>query len=508
MKMPKAPDPIQTAQVQGQMNRDVAISQQTMNMIDQETPWGSQTYTPNGFNFNASPQGQDVWYNSKTGEYSQSAPKVIGYNETSTPQVTTGQRYNSNGEFTGGTTTGGTTRSPIYDDGWEQKKGFLDQKFKSTVNLSPQQQAIFDQTQGAELNLATLANERSDWLKGYLGKEMDFSGAPALRTSIGNGFSGDIGGSYRTSYDPGYTTDLGSDWKTSYAGADDFAGNRQSVVDALKARAAPDQQAARQSLETQLIGRGLRPGTAAWNSEMDRIRRGENDFAIAAELAGGQEQSRLVNLARDAAQFGNDATLQRAAFSNDAISNRFAAENAASLGAADFRNNAALTDANFGNNARSQWMQEAYAQRNQPLQEISALLSGSQVQMPQFASTPTTSIGGVDYAGLVQNKYQADSQAAAAKMGGMFGLLAAPFSMFNLPKITSDRRAKKDIQQIGTLRNGLPWYSFRYFWDADHVPTREGVMADDVMVLRPSAVIPGENGGFDAVDYSKILEAA
>lgn len=502
MKTPKAPDPIQTAQVQGQMNRDAAISQQTMNMIDQETPWGSQTYTPNGFNFSASPQGQDVWYNSKTGEYSQSAPKVVGYNEVSTPSVTTGQVYNRNGEYNGGATTGGVSRTPIYEDGWEQQKGFLNQKFKSTVNLSPQQQAIFDQTQGAELNLATLANERSDWLKGYLGKEMDFSGLPALRTSIGNGFSGDIGGSYRTSYDPGYTTDLGSDWKTSYAGADDFSADRQRYEDAVRARMSPDLAKTRAATETQLIGRGLRPGTAAYNSEMDRIMRGENDASIAAILAGGDEQARMVGMARDAATFGNNAILSRAQFGNDAIAGRFAAENAASLGAAGFRNDAALTGANFENNARAQGMQELYAARNQPLQEISALLSGSQVQMPQFASTPTASVADVPYAGLVAQKYQADQQAASARMGGLFGLLSNGIGLL------SDRRAKTDIKRIGTLRNGLPWYSFRYFWDADHVPNREGVMADEVRVIKPEAVIPGRNGGFDAVDYSMILGAA
>lgn len=77
---------------------------------------------------------------------------------------------------------------------------------------------------------------------------------------------------------------------------------------------------------------------------------------------------------------------------------------------------------------RQQAYTEALQQRNQPINEISALLSGSQVAMPQFQSTPQTGVAGVDYTGLVNNKYQADVQSRNAMMGGLFGLLSAPFA--------------------------------------------------------------------------------
>src|ERR1700744_2570283 len=55
------------------------------------------------------------------------------------------------------------------------------------------------------------------------------------------------------------------------------------------------------------------------------------------------------------------------------------------------------------NNAVSQIL----AQRNQPLNEISALLGGAQVQTPTFgAGTNQPSLPTVDYAGLVQQNYQ------------------------------------------------------------------------------------------------------
>lgn len=80
---------------------------------------------------------------------------------------------------------------------------------------------------------------------------------------------------------------------------------------------------------------------------------------------------------------------------------------------------------------RGQAFSEALAQRNQPIQELSALLSGSQVSQPQFQSTPQTGVGGVDYAGLVGDQYKAQVQNANAFNGGLFGLLSAPFKMFS-----------------------------------------------------------------------------
>lgn len=72
---------------------------------------------------------------------------------------------------------------------------------------------------------------------------------------------------------------------------------------------------------------------------------------------------------------------------------------------------------------------ELKAERSTPIDEISALLSGSQVSKPTFTSTPTTSVGGVDYAGITQNTYlnqnQQNQQSVAANnamMGGLFGL--------------------------------------------------------------------------------------
>jgi hypothetical protein len=59
------------------------------------------------------------------------------------------------------------------------------------------------------------------------------------------------------------------------------------------------------------------------------------------------------------------------------------------------------------------------------------------------------------------------------------------------PPPSSDIRLKTDIRQVGTTAHNLPLYTFRYLGEDDRY---EGVMAQDVLKVMPSAVSVGENG--------------
>jgi hypothetical protein len=145
-------------------------------------------------------------------------------------------------------------------------------------------------------------------------------------------------------------------------------------------------------------------------------------------------------------------------------------------------------------NGRSQAYSEAVQNRNQPINEITALMSGSQVAAPQFQQTPQTGVGGVDYTGLVNQKYQADVANSQATNGGLFGLGSSLIGA--LP--WSDRRLKTDIKLVGKLFNGVSVYSYRLKGG----PVQIGVMADEV----PEASVMDPNG-FYHVDYAKATEA-
>jgi hypothetical protein len=78
---------------------------------------------------------------------------------------------------------------------------------------------------------------------------------------------------------------------------------------------------------------------------------------------------------------------------------------------------------------RAQAATELQAERNQPINEITALMSGGQVNQAQFGNTPQTSVANTDIAGITQQGYEnslipwkqknAENQAL---MSGMFSL--------------------------------------------------------------------------------------
>lgn len=81
-------------------------------------------------------------------------------------------------------------------------------------------------------------------------------------------------------------------------------------------------------------------------------------------------------------------------------------------------------------NAEDQYLGDMYKtsigaisqERSNPINEISALLSGSQIQQPNYVSTPSTQLPTVDYAGLINQNYQQKLAQSNAAMGGLFGL--------------------------------------------------------------------------------------
>ena len=128
--------------------------------------------------------------------------------------------------------------------------------------------------------------------------------------------------------------------------------------------------------------------------------------------------------------------------------------------------------------ARHDYTQQEPFQRYQQMANI--LLGGGALGSTQKQSTPGA--GPLEYAGM-----------------GMEGLGALGSTAALLSIAFSDRRLKRDIEQIGELPSGLPWYRFRYVWGDD---MREGVMADEAERVFPDAVVT--IGGYKAVNYGAI----
>ncbi|TIN07181.1 MAG: tail fiber domain-containing protein, partial [Mesorhizobium sp.] len=126
---------------------------------------------------------------------------------------------------------------------------------------------------------------------------------------------------------------------------------------------------------------------------------------------------------------------------------------------------------------RGQAVQEALAQNSAPINNLTALLSGSQVSQPNFVNANMPTIPTTDVAGLINTNYnqklqnwQQQAQSSSDLFGGLFGLGA------NVIKY-SDRRVKTNIRRVGEFANGLAKYAFEYVWGGGE---QIGVMADEV----------------------------
>lgn len=209
---------------------------------------------------------------------------------------------------------------------------------------------------------------------------------------------------------------------------------------ALTARATEDYGRNKEELNSKLITAELRPGTQAYDNQAQLLERGYTDAK-------------------------NQATVQ----------------------------------------GRQQAISEMLAERQVPLNEITALMSGSQVNNP-FAINPYSTNASVGAAPVFQagqagwnassDIYNAQAAQAGNLQSGLFSLGGSALMGAGMAK--SDRRLKSNIQRLGTHPLGIGVYEY------DIEGRRErGVMADELMMVKPSAVMSGADG-YLRVDYSQI----
>lgn len=233
---------------------------------------------------------------------------------------------------------------------------------------------------------------------------------------------------------------------------------RSSVRDSLLGRLEPQFNRDREALEARLANQGISLGSSAYGTAIDELNRSRNDARLAADVQAGGEMSRVYELEA---------------------------------------------------NARDRAVNERLQERQIPLNELIAMVSGTQVQQPNFTPTPQTQIGQTPVADSIYASYNGQlnnyNQQVAQKNAftqGLFSLIgsgAGAYAANPAAFAFSDRRLKKHVLQIGELASGLGVYVFKYLWSDDWTI---GCMADEVKQVFPSAV--KSMAGFDAVDYGRI----
>jgi hypothetical protein len=224
----------------------------------------------------------------------------------------------------------------------------------------------------------------------------------------------------------------------------------QSYQDAYMQRLAPQIQQGRETLDVKLANQGIPVGSEAYNRAMMAQSQRENDLLAAATTQG----------------FG------------------------------------------VGQQARQSALQEQAYLRNEPLNTLSAVRTGAQVQGPNFVNPAMqANTAGADILGATQMGYNAQMGAANAQNAANNQMTQGLFSLGGAA-LMSDIRTKENIKHINWLPNGLPVYTYEYKEEFKDHPlaghgTHTGVMAHEVEVMYPNAVITLDNG-YKAVDYGHL----
>ncbi len=245
-------------------------------------------------------------------------------------------------------------------------------RYTQTVTLSPEQQGLLNLQNQMQTSLGQTGVEQAAKLQEY------------LRNNVTAG---------------------SQNWMTApEAGMlrrDETPTDRNAVMEAMMARYRENAGKAATSEAAQLAARGLNPGSAGYGSVADTRARALTDASMQAYLAAGDE-SRAAQEAY-----------------NKAVSDKYAMD---------------LSSANFGNQLRQAQTSENIALRNQPINEISALMSGSQVTTPSFNPFQAQGVNAAPIGNYINSNYQAQLNNANAFNSGLFNLGgAAVKGAFGLP---------------------------------------------------------------------------
>jgi len=153
---------------------------------------------------------------------------------------------------------------------------------------------------------------------------------------------------------------------------------------------------------------------------------------------------------------------------------------------------------------RGQGAQEALTERNQPINEISALLSGSQVSQPGFTNTPSPGVAPTDVIGAQQQSlnqqnvgYQGQLAQNNALMSGLFGLGSAGLGAGGMALggwARSDIDSKENIEIVGERADGLHVIDFDYKPEFGGGKDNRGLIAQEVKQVYPEAVARDRKG--------------
>ena len=448
--------------------------------------------------------------------------------------------------------------SPLGSQTWSKD---ANGKWSTTTTLDPRVQGQLDQELATSAQLNNATNAAAGRVNDTLSKPVDYANLPGvassgaqLQAAAGLLRGANVGPAQQAAAGTSSAGQVG-DWTkglngvgygTSNLGALPQANQqtRQQVIDSLyqqqMSRLNPQFQQRRSDLESELANQGITQGSEAYNREIQNFDRAQNDATSqalnSAITAGGNAEAQQVqtqlgirgqgaNEAFTKAQLGqagettnaNNQTQSSVANANAQTQANIASMNAANdmekYRASLAQQNALNLPGLAGNlqglqvNDRNRDLNEQLGQRQQVINELSALRSGSQVgvRQPQFnQQNAAVNVSDTPVAQSIYNSYNAASNnynAQQQQQGQLYSSLGSLAGMGALA-FFSDRRLKMNIKRVGDDRRGFGIYDYEYKTAPGQVC--RGVMADEIEAIFPH-LVKVEANGYKSVDYKGLF---
>lgn len=442
-----------------------------------------------------------------------------------------------------------TINTPFGSQSW-QTSATTDPATGQAVTSWTQNNTLAPGLQSALNAQIGLQNERSQLASGFMDRVEQEYGRPFDYQSLPQMAQANMVQPLQTrttDYTPGIATNVGSR-ATQVVGGFNFGGPqmglntgdnpmlpqydsgfRDNVANQLMQRMQPVHNYQQQQLETRLANQGFTQGSEAYNRALTELQQRQANERFNALDQAGNEAQRLYGMqmgARQQAfnedigsgQFGNQAQQQlygqlmgQANLANQAAGQRFSQDlqanqfqnqalgQASALDLARMQAQNAAQAQQFGlnqqfadaqNRLRQQAIAEQMQRRGMSLNEMNALLSGQQVQMPNMPSFVAAQRSETpNILGATQMGYDAALGAANAQNAAMGNLLGAGAQLGSAAFMFSDRRLKSNLKRVGTHAIGVGIYDYMMMG----MPQR-GVIAQEVERVRPDLVKRHANG--------------
>lgn len=343
-----------------------------------------------------------------------------------------------------------------------------------------------------------LQNDRSQLASGFMDRVQDSYSQPFNYSSLPQFAQANQPTGLQTStadYTPGLSTsfNFGSplpQFDSSY---------RDTVANQLMQKMQPVHDYQQKQLETKLANQGFTQGSEAFNRALNELGSRQSSERYNALDSAGNEAQRLYNMQMGTAQQGYQQNLGAAQFQNQAIGqasaldqSRMQAQNQALSQQYGLNNQFAQNQ----NQLRQQMIAEEMQRRGMSLNEMNALLSGQQVNMPTMPSFSQAGQAQTpNILGATQMGYDAALGATNAQNAAFGNLLGAGAQLGSAAFMFSDRRLKSNIKRVGTHAIGVGIYDYTMMG----MPQR-GVIAQEVEAVRPD-LVKRHASGYLMVNY-------